>query len=127
MAVIGGIGILSVLCILICGGLVTLYFAVQPTPQTAIVGEWEIDDGNGRFVFTFEKDGTITATTDGYRLHGKYKFLSANRIDLEFDGLPLTGGLSIAGTFKLSFPETDRMRLTNETTGISRVWRRVKK
>jgi hypothetical protein len=75
----------------------------------------------------FAKDGTVTLTINNIRATGKYKFLSADRVEIEFGGLPLMGSVSMVGEVCVSFPECNRMSVYYPQAGNTQEWRRLQK
>jgi hypothetical protein len=120
--IVGSGCLLVLLSFLGCGGGLGVWYYVSSTsPESLIVGKWERANKDGEhFVFDFEKDGTMTATKNGVGGKGKYKFVSKDEVEFE-----LTALLLVRDSFKVSFPEKDRMVTTARSTGAVVEWRRV--
>ena len=59
--------------------------ACRSSPQSLIVGKWEVDNGM-KLTAEFSKDGTAKITMFGQTLQGKYKLNAGNELEWILNG-----------------------------------------
>jgi hypothetical protein len=70
--------------------IVFLLLSCSSNVENAILGKWDLIDGEGNMEFF--KDGTVSIVEDGSTMGGSYKFVEKGRIKFEFGGLGALAG-----------------------------------
>lgn len=68
--------------------------ACAPSPQSLIVGKWEVENAPLKISAEFHRDGTAKITMLGQTLRGKYK-VSAGELEWTVNGITTTGKVNV--------------------------------
>jgi hypothetical protein len=99
--------------------LVSALLFVSCSLKSSIVGKWQ--EIGGSETIEFFKDGTISLTSHGISLNGKYTFIEDDRIKVEFGGLG-----SIAGPILYRASISSGELTLNDSKGKTSKFARVK-
>jgi hypothetical protein len=76
-----------VLSIVLVGCVALLISACGPSPQTLILGKWEVENAPLKMTAEFSPDGTAKITMFGQTVQGKYKLNSGNELEWTMNGM----------------------------------------
>jgi hypothetical protein len=80
--------------------LLVVLAACSAAPESTLAGSWKTPEGDMTLRFT--EDGKFTASAPRGETSGTYRHAGEEKIQMEFDGLSTSAGVSVAGE-KLTF------------------------
>jgi cytochrome c oxidase assembly protein Cox11 len=69
----------------------------RSTPQSLIIGKWEVETGL-KVTAEFARDGTATLTMFGQTLHGTYKLNAENELEWNLNGRTTKNRVTVGAT-----------------------------
>jgi hypothetical protein len=72
--------------------------ACGPSPQSLILGKWEVENAPMKMTAEFSPDGTAKITMLGQTVQGKYKLNSGNELEWTMNGMSTKGKVNVTGT-----------------------------
>jgi hypothetical protein len=86
------------LCAALAIGVALLLSACMASPQSLILGTWEVDGAPMKMTVEFHTNGTAAITMFGQTLHGTYKLSPDNELEWTMNGITTTGKASVTAT-----------------------------
>lgn len=80
----------------VCAAL--LLSACAPTPQTLILGKWEVEGTPMKMTAEFATDGTAKLTMLGQTVQGNYKLNSGNELEWSMNGRTTKAKINVTAT-----------------------------
>lgn len=78
-------------------GLALLVSACVSSPQSLIVGKWEMENAM-QWTVEFSRDGTAKLTMFGRTLHGTYKLNAGNELEWTVNGITTKAKVNVTAT-----------------------------
>lgn len=86
------------LSIVLATCLVVLVSACSASPQSLILGKWEVEGAAVKMTAEFNRDGTAKLTMFGQTLQGTYRLNADNRLEWTMGGRTSTSKASVTAT-----------------------------
>lgn len=80
--------------------------ACSPSPQSLILGKWEVENAPMKMTAEFSSDGTAKITMLGQTVQGRYKLNSGNELEWTMNGMSTKSKVTVTAT---------ELELTNDT------------
>jgi hypothetical protein len=78
--------------------LALLFTACSPSPQSLILGKWEVEGTPMKMSTEFLSDGTARITMFGQTLQGKYRLSPENELEWTMNGTTTKGKVNVTAT-----------------------------
>ena len=69
-----------------------------PSPQSLIIGKWEVENAPMKMTAEFHRDGTANLTMLGQTVQGKYKVNDANELEWSMNGMSTKSKVNVTAT-----------------------------
>jgi hypothetical protein len=86
------LGIVLAACLALFGS------ACGPSPQSLILGKWEVEGTPMKMTAEFNRDGTAKITMLGQTLQGTYKLDTGNQLEWSMNGIRTKGKANVTAT-----------------------------
>jgi uncharacterized protein (TIGR03066 family) len=72
--------------------------ACGPSPQSLILGKWEVENAPMKMTAEFSPDGTAKITMLGQTVQGRYKLNSGNELEWTMNGMSTKSKVTVTAT-----------------------------
>jgi uncharacterized protein (TIGR03066 family) len=72
--------------------------ACAPSPQSLILGKWEVENTPTKMTAEFKGDGTATITILGQTVQGTYKVTGENQLEWSMNGRTMKSKVNVTAT-----------------------------
>jgi hypothetical protein len=73
-----------------------MLIACGSTPQSLIVGKWEVENSPAKMTAEFNSDGTAAVTIMGRRMQGTYHFNGPDELEWSMNGMSTKARLKVS-------------------------------
>lgn len=78
--------------------LLVLLAACGSSPQSLIVGKWEVENAPTKMTLEFRGDGTASMNILGQTVHGTYKFNGDDELEWSMNGMSTKAKVKVSAT-----------------------------
>lgn len=75
-----------------------LLAACTPSPQSLILGTWEVENAPAKMTAVFKEDGTATLSMLGQTLRGTYKLTGDDNLEWSMNGATMKSKVKVTST-----------------------------